>query len=224
MQHTASHTAAVQSSSHCQWRAWSTILLKWNPSFREMLDQVYFTCRRLLKSDNMIYIAWSVYELLTPLILFVYLSLCIMCCSLIVVIILRNILLPSVLWHCWLGVRKSIWPVVGYWHGYLSGMWCRWFAYGPTDAIANPSSLASVKSRIVYLSGAGLPGLSWKKAIKHVYVIFYFEHYYLFWGVNMHLFSLANKFAWILAVWTYFLSSLLGVYRFNLNEECKNVM
>jgi len=27
---------------------------------------------------------------------------------------------PSVLWHCWLGVRKSIWPVkswvMGYWH------------------------------------------------------------------------------------------------------------
>jgi len=31
-------------------------------------------------------------------------------------------------------------------------------------------SLASVKSRIVYLSGAGLPRLSWKKAIKHMYV------------------------------------------------------
>jgi len=36
-------------------------------------------------------------------------------------------------------------------------------AYGPTDATATPSSLASVKSRMVYLSGAGLPRLSWKK-------------------------------------------------------------
>jgi len=33
-------------------------------------------------------------------------------------------------------------------------------AYGPTDATATPSSLASVKSRMVYLSGAGLPRLS----------------------------------------------------------------
>jgi len=70
--------------------------------------------------------------------------------------------LPSVLWHCWLGVKKSIW-VMGYWHGYLSGVWCKWFAYGTADATATPSSLASVKSRMVYLSGAGLPRLSWKK-------------------------------------------------------------
>jgi len=37
------------------------------------------------------------------------------------------------------------------------------FAYGPADATATPSSLASVKSRKVYLSGAGLLRLSWKK-------------------------------------------------------------
>jgi len=36
-------------------------------------------------------------------------------------------------------------------------------AYGPADATAIPSSLALVKSRMVYLSGAGLPMLSWKK-------------------------------------------------------------
>jgi len=36
-------------------------------------------------------------------------------------------------------------------------------AYGPADATATPSSFASVKSRMVYLSGAGLPRLSWKK-------------------------------------------------------------
>jgi len=33
----------------------------------------------------------------------------------------------------------------------------------PADAIASPSSLAPVKSRMVYLSGASLPRLSWKK-------------------------------------------------------------
>jgi len=75
---------------------------------------------------------------------------------------------PSVLWHCWLGSRKDIphpacknW--VEYWHGYLSGARCKGFAYGPADATATPSSLAPVKSRMVYLSGAGWPWLSWKK-------------------------------------------------------------
>jgi len=48
-------------------------------------------------------------------------------------------LMPSVLWCCWLGCRKSIWPaknwVVGCWCGYLSGVRCK-FAYGPADATA----------------------------------------------------------------------------------------
>jgi len=83
---------------------------------------------------------------------------------------LRVFALPSVLWHCWLGVRMSIQPVkdwmMGHWRGYLSGVWCKWFAYGTADATFTPSSLASVKSRMVYLSGAGLCRLSWKKAIK----------------------------------------------------------
>jgi len=52
--------------------------------------------------------------------------------------------------------------VVRYWHGYLSGVRCRWFRFGPADATATPSSLAPVKSRMVYLSGAGLPRLFWK--------------------------------------------------------------
>jgi len=42
------------------------------------------------------------------------------------------------------------------------------FAYGPADATATPSSLALVKSRMVYLSGASLPRLSWKKAVKRM--------------------------------------------------------
>jgi len=40
---------------------------------------------------------------------------------------------------------------------------CALFAYGAADATATPSSLASLKSRIVYFSGAGLSRLSWKK-------------------------------------------------------------
>ena len=59
--------------------------------------------------------------------------------------------LPSVLWHCWLGHRKGIWPVknwvVGCWHGYLSGARCR-LACGPADSTAT-HCLASAKSRLV---------------------------------------------------------------------------
>jgi len=67
-----------------------------------------------------------------------------------------------------LGGRKGIWPVkkilvVRYWHGYKSGARCKWFAYVPADATATPSSLAPVKSRMVYLCDTGLPRLSWKK-------------------------------------------------------------
>ena len=35
------------------------------------------------------------------------------------------------------------------WRSYLSGVRCRWFAYGPADATTTPSSLASLKSRQV---------------------------------------------------------------------------
>ena len=60
---------------------------------------------------------------------------------------------PSVLWHCWLVVRKSIRPVknrlMRCWHGYLSGAMCKWFAYVPADATATPSCLASLKSSLV---------------------------------------------------------------------------
>ena len=58
--------------------------------------------------------------------------------------------------------------VVRYWRGYMSRARCKWFAYGPADATATPSSLAPVKSILVYLSGAGLPRLSWRKAVKRV--------------------------------------------------------
>ena len=51
------------------------------------------------------------------------------------------------------GCRKSIRTikngVMRCWCGYLSGAKCKWFAYGPADATANPSSLASLKSRMI---------------------------------------------------------------------------
>jgi len=49
-----------------------------------------------------------------------------------------------------------------YWRGYLYGARCKRFVYGPADATATPSSVAPVKSRMVYRSGAGLPRLFWK--------------------------------------------------------------
>ena len=61
-------------------------------------------------------------------------------------------IVPSVLWHCSLDVRKSIRPVKIEWCGYLSWARCRLFACGPADATAipkPPSSLASLKSRLV---------------------------------------------------------------------------
>ena len=64
-------------------------------------------------------------------------------------------------WQEWHPACKN-W-VVRNWHGYLSGARCKWFAYGSADATTTPSSLAPVKSRMVYLSGAGLPSLPWKK-------------------------------------------------------------
>jgi len=46
---------------------------------------------------------------------------------------------------------------------------CKLFAYASADATATPSSFASLKSRMVYFSGAGLPRLSRKKAVKWMY-------------------------------------------------------
>ena len=66
--------------------------------------------------------------------------------------------MPSVLWRCRLGVRKSIRPVKNWvmwcWCGYLSGARCRLFAYGPADATASQNPIVSC---LIY------PRLSWKK-------------------------------------------------------------
>jgi len=61
--------------------------------------------------------------------------------------------------------------LVGQQEGYpacrkLSGEVLVWlFPYGPANATTTPSSLAPVKSRMVYLSGAGLPRLSGKRPL-----------------------------------------------------------
>jgi len=53
----------------------------------------------------------------------------------------------------------------------LSGSRCRLFAYGPADAAVSPKAyrlLFHLNPDWFYLSGAGLPRLSWKKAVKWV--------------------------------------------------------
>jgi len=69
---------------------------------------------------------------------------------------------PSVLWGYWLGGRKSIQPVKSEW--WVTGVVIS-LQRGANDLhmvqlrpLPPPSSLAPVKSRIVYRSGAGLPG------------------------------------------------------------------
>ena len=56
--------------------------------------------------------------------------------------------------------------VVKCWCGYLSGLRCRLFAYGPADATAIPNPhhlLPHLNQDWFYLSGTGLPRLSRKR-------------------------------------------------------------
>jgi len=62
------------------------------------------------------------------------------------------LVLPSMLWRCWLGGKKGIRPVKklewwGYWHGHLSGARCS--CIWPSWCHCHSLSLASVKSRLV---------------------------------------------------------------------------
>jgi len=61
--------------------------------------------------------------------------------------------------------------VMRYLCGYLSGARCKWFVYGPADATATLSFFVKLKSGMVYFSGAGLPRLSWKKALNGCSVV-----------------------------------------------------
>jgi len=57
-------------------------------------------------------------------------------------------------WHCWLGCRKSMWPIkidwwlMRCWHGYLSGARCKWFACSPSYATATPIISCFIKTQI----------------------------------------------------------------------------
>ena len=68
---------------------------------------------------------------------------------------LHTYALPSVLWRCWLGVRKSIWPVKIEWLGVGVVIWlergadCLHMVHLMPLHPKTPSSLASFKSRLV---------------------------------------------------------------------------
>ena len=71
-----------------------------------------------------------------------------------------SLLEHSVFWCYWLGGKKGNW-VMRYWHGYLSGTRCKWFAYGPADATAM-SCFIKIQNGSAFLVSA-YPG---KKAVK----------------------------------------------------------
>jgi len=82
------------------------------------------------------------------------------------ILAIKLVQIPSVLWHCWLGVMKSIRPAKNWVMGTVVVI-CLECGADDLHMVQLmpllPSSPASVKSRMVYLSGAGLPRLSWKK-------------------------------------------------------------
>jgi len=59
---------------------------------------------------------------------------------------------------------KTDW-VVSYWRGCLSETRCKWFAYGPADATATPSSLAPVKSEWFSFLMPAYPGCPGKRSL-----------------------------------------------------------
>jgi len=69
---------------------------------------------------------------------------------------LPSVLLPSVLWCCWLGGRRASGLykncVMRCWHCHLSAARCR-FAFGPADATLHSLSLAPVNPDWFYLPG-----------------------------------------------------------------------
>jgi len=52
-----------------------------------------------------------------------------------------------------------------YWHGYLSGVRCKWPAYGPAHATATPPSLAAVKSDWFTFLVPAYPGCPGKRPL-----------------------------------------------------------
>ena len=123
------------------------------------------------------------------------------------------------LWHCWLVVSDiavfvlkrdvKLQPTnhfVGHHEEHPArkkwiSVWCEVhiFAYGPADAIATPSSLASLKSGWFDLSGAGLLRLSWKRGrwagicLSYTFMIYNFFIFYCYFLLFLLYFHLKGR-------------------------------
>jgi len=89
----------------------------------------------------------------------------------------KFVLVPSVLWRCWLGGRKCIRPVktvVGCWHGYLSGARCRLHMAQRMPLPLTVSCFGKFQISFNFLVPAlmGSPG---HRALKRVYACTKFE-------------------------------------------------
>jgi len=67
-------------------------------------------------------------------------------------------------------MKVSLALLMSYGCSCLSGARCEWFAYGPADATATPSSLASLKSRMVSPFWCWLIQVVLEKGIKRVFM------------------------------------------------------
>jgi len=84
-----------------------------------------------------------------------------------------SVILPSVLWHCWLGVRKNIWPVKIMWWGAGMVIYLEW---GANDLHMlqlmplPPHHLCFVRIQIGTFLVLAYPGCCGKEAIKQASV------------------------------------------------------
>jgi len=83
------------------------------------------------------------------------------------------ILLPLVLRHCLLGVRKSIWPIkIKWWRVGIVICLERGADYLPI-LLPSQNLISSCRIKVQNcLCGTGLPRMSWKEAIKLVFVLY----------------------------------------------------
>ena len=83
------------------------------------------------------------------------------------------ILLPLVLRHCLLGVRKSIWPIkIKWWRVGIIICLERGADYLPI-LLPSQNLISSCRIKVQNcLCGTGLPRMSWKEAIKLVFVLY----------------------------------------------------
>jgi len=115
------------------------ILLLLQPFYSRLSGTTWVSRYQYQKKHSFAHLSWSsssLYQLLWFTTIHSILSVQITCLT----IFLHNLLssLSSTSWH-------EVY-IMRYWHGYLLGVRCKWFAYDPADATATPSSLASLKS------------------------------------------------------------------------------